>query len=67
MSEQEIKAVYVRMPRELFEKVEKEAQARKMTVPKFIMAVLEGTASLTLDAKIQELEKRIAALERRFM
>ncbi|MBQ9454790.1 MAG: hypothetical protein IJU53_03875 [Thermoguttaceae bacterium] len=67
MSEQEIKAVYVRMPRELFEKVEKEAKARKMTVPKFIMAVLEGTASLTLDAKIQELEKRIAALERRFM
>lgn len=65
MSDQEIRAVYIRMPRDLFERVEKEAKARKMSIPKFIMAVLDGTASLTLDAKIQELEKRIEALERK--
>ncbi|MBR0193393.1 MAG: hypothetical protein IJQ31_15135 [Thermoguttaceae bacterium] len=64
MSEKEIKTLLLRLPMATYEKVRQAASDNQIPITHFIAQILEGVEGRPMEARIEEIEKKIAQIEK---
>ncbi|MDO4583255.1 MAG: Arc family DNA-binding protein [Planctomycetia bacterium] len=63
MSEKEVKAFSLRMPPDLYDRVNKIAKENGMTFTSFVIQLMREASGHSLESRVKELEKRVTELE----